>query len=222
MSMSPFMELMCISDLHGRVDVLERIKADAKKADLLIAAGDITNFGKRKTAEAMLEELRGINPNFLAVPGNCDTPEVNDVLNEQGVSLHGRGRTVDGIGFFGAGGSNITPFRTPQEYTEKRLVELLARGYDEIKALGKKVMVCHPPPCNTAIDVTRSGMHVGSMGVREFLEGFPVALGISGHVHEAKGRDTLGRATIINPGPAHMGYAKVEIGEGVKVKFIDF
>ncbi len=220
--MSPFMELMCISDLHGRIDVLERIKADAKKVDLLIAAGDLTNFGKRKTAEAVLEALRGINPNLLAVPGNCDTPEVNDVLNEQGVSIHGRGRAVAGIGFFGAGGSNITPFSTPQEYTEKRLVELLTRGYDEIKALGKKVMVCHPPPYNTAIDVTRSEMHVGSRGVREFLEGHPVALGISGHVHEAKGGDALGNAVIINPGPAHMGYAKVEIGGEVTVTFIDF
>ena len=216
------MELLCISDLHGRVDILERIKVDAKKADLLIAAGDITNFGKRKTCEATLDELLGINPNLLAVPGNCDTPEVNDVLNEHGVSIHGRGKAVAGIGFFGAGGSNITPFDTPQEYTEKRLIELLIKGYGEIKTMGKKVVVCHPPPSNTAIDVTRSGMHVGSMGVREFLEGHPVALGISGHVHEAKGRDALVGAVLINPGPTHMGYARVEIGKEVKVELIDF
>jgi hypothetical protein len=214
------MELVCISDLHGRLEALEGIKGDARKADLLIAAGDITNFGKRKTAEAVLEKLLRINPNLLAVPGNCDTPEVNDVLNELEVSIHGRGRAITGIGFFGAGGSNITPFSTPQEYTDKRLVELLVRGYDEVKAMGKKVMVCHPPPHNTAIDITRSGVHVGSKGVRGFLEGHPVALGISGHVHEAKGRDALGGATIINPGPAHMGYARVEIGEEVKAEFI--
>lgn len=215
------MNLVCISDLHGRLEALEKIKEDARKADLFIAAGDITNFGKRKTAEAVLGELLDMNKNLLAVPGNCDTPEVNDVLTELGVSLHGRGRAIAGIGFFGAGGSNVTPFGTPQEYTEERLFELLKKGYDEVRTLERKVMVCHAPPYNTGVDVTRAGMHVGSRGVRKFLGRHSIVLGISGHVHEAKGRDTLGEGVLLNPGPAHMGYAKVELGR-LKVEFIDF
>lgn len=216
------MNLVCITDLHGRVDALEKIKEDARKAELLIISGDITNFGKRKTAEAVLEELLGMNPRLLAVPGNCDTPEVNDVLNEHGVSIHGKVKVIAGIGFFGAGGSNVTPFGTPQEYTDERLVKTLVKGYEAAESMKKKVMVCHAPPYNTAIDVTRAGMHVGSKGVREFLNSHPINMGISGHVHEAKGEDILGEAVLINPGPAHMGYAKVEIGRGVKVEFIDF
>jgi hypothetical protein len=213
------MELLCISDLHGRLEALEKIKRAGSRADLLIVAGDITNFGKRKTAELVLKELLEVNQNLLAVPGNCDTPEVNDVLEELGLSLHARGRAIGDTGFFGVGGSNATPFDTPQEYGEKKLSEMLAKGYGEVKKQGIKVLVSHAPPFNTKIDATRLGMHVGSRAVREFLEEKAVDLVICGHVHEAKGSDSLGGARIINPGPVHMGFARVRLGKSIEVGF---
>lgn len=215
------MELLCISDLHGRLETMDKIKREGSRADLLIVAGDITNFGKRKTAELVLKELLEVNQNLLAVPGNCDTPEVNDVLEELGLSLHAKGRVIGGTGFFGVGGSNATPFNTPQEYRDERLSEMLGKGYEEIKNQSTRVLVSHAPPFNTKIDATHLGMHVGSRAVRAFLEEKAIDLVVCGHVHEARGSDSLGGAMIINPGPAHMGFAKVKLGKSIEVEFID-
>lgn len=212
------MDLLCISDLHGRLDVLDAIREPAEDVDILVLSGDITNFGKRKTAEAVVDRFLKLNDNFLAVPGNCDTLEVNDVLEEMGVNLHGKGLLRQGIAFFGAGGSTITPFSTPQEYREERLKDILIKGYEKIKAHPIKVMVCHTPPWGTKVDLTRSGLHVGSKMVRSFLEENTVSLVLCGHIHEAKGEDVLGDARIVNPGPGHMGYAKISIDENGKVK----
>ena len=48
-------------------------------------------------------------------------------------------------------------------------------------------------------------------------------LHFGGHVHEAKGKDKLGRTILINPGAAHEGKAAVvelDNGKVKKVKFI--
>tara|TARA_B100000959_G_scaffold275877_1_gene329819 strand:+ start:1022 stop:1672 length:651 start_codon:yes stop_codon:yes gene_type:complete len=216
------MKIVCFSDLHGQLDALKWIEKDAKSADILISAGDLTNFGKRKSAIQILQKLIDINENVISIPGNCDTLEVNDVLTENGTSIHGKGKTIDNIGFFGVGGSNITPFNTPQEYTENYLVDLLESGYNDVKNNDTKVMVCHPPPYDTKIDLTNSGIHVGSKGVREFLMSHSVSLVICGHVHEARGHDIFEKSTIVNPGPANVGYSKINLDDKIKIKFIDY
>jgi hypothetical protein len=215
------MHLFCISDLHGRIESLDRMSGPAEEADIFIVSGDITNFGKKRAAEDVVGRLLKLNDNLLAVPGNCDTPEVNDVLEEQGLSLHGRSRIWDDVAFFGIGGSTVTPFGTPQEYREERLGELLRRGYGEIKGCNKKVLVSHTPPWGTRVDLTRAGLHVGSRAVRSFLEENSVALVICGHIHEARGEDILKEARIVNPGPGHMGYAVIRLGNGVSVELMD-
>lgn len=214
------MDLICISDLHGRIDVLDRISGAAGEADILVVAGDITNFGKREAAEEMVGRLLSINPNLLAVPGNCDTPEVNDVLEEHGIGIHGKGTVKHGAAFFGLGGSGVTPFGTPQEYREGKLGELLMRGYEHVEKHAPKVLVSHSPPLGTRADLTGSGLHVGSSAVRSFIEAHPVDLVVCGHIHEARGKDSLGDTWIVNPGPAHMGYARISLGDRVRIDFV--
>lgn len=214
------MRLVSISDLHGKTSKIERLKDAATNAELLVITGDITQFGSRQQAEEILGELLKINKNIIAVPGNCDTEDVNKALIDAGVSVHGEGKVIDGVGFFGVGGSGTTPFGTPQEYTEGKLFNFLEAGYEKIKKQRTKILVAHSPPYGTEVDITGKG-HIGSSKIREFIESNEIDLVLCGHAHEARGHDRIGRTLIINPGPLHMGCAIVEIGNKISFELID-
>ena len=77
-------------------------------ADYIIITGDITNFGFRNDAEKVINTLMAINGNLLGVAGNLDQPDVARYLEDIGLSLHGKGRIIDGVGIVGLGGSNYT------------------------------------------------------------------------------------------------------------------
>jgi hypothetical protein len=207
------MKLLCISDLHGepkRVDGLDAV-------DVLVITGDITHFGDRTLAMGILEGFKSAE-RLLAVPGNCDNLGVNEVLVELGADLHSRGRMIGDTGFFGVGGSNATPFNTPQEYSEDELWDFMAKGYEQVKNASIKVMVSHPPPFDTKLDKVGE-RHAGSKKVREFIESYGPDLVLCGHVHEAKGKDAIGNTMIVNPGMLRNGHALVDLGAEIRVKF---
>lgn len=208
------MRMVVISDIHGRLAKLEKIEAELAAADVVVVTGDITNFGGREEARSILRPLLSLAKRLFAVPGNCDLREVNELLKELKVSLHGRGNSLAGVGFFGAGGSNPTPFATPQEYGEEQLRELLLRGYSAIRECGTKVMVAHPPPFGTELDLTSSGTHAGSRAVKAFIKEHKPDLTLCGHIHEGRGIARVADTTVINPGAFHMGYAVVELDDG--------
>lgn len=208
------MKILVISDIHGRPDKLNVIKYEIADADVVVVAGDITNFGGRDEAREILKPLINLSRQLLVVPGNCDLRGVNELIKELRLSLHGRGRVAEGIAFFGAGGSNRTPFATPQEYGEQQLMELLENAYSGIKEQSTKVMVTHAPPFGTKLDQTSSGMHAGSRAVKEFIKKKKPAVALCGHIHEARGVARVAYTTVVNPGALHMGYAVVELNEG--------
>ncbi|MEK6571374.1 MAG: metallophosphoesterase [Bacteroidota bacterium] len=81
-----------------------------------------------------------------------------------------------------------------------------------------KVFVPHTPPLNTKVDKIFLGRHVGSTSVREFIEREQPDVVICGHIHEARGQDTIGRSKIVNCGSTSRGYfVVVEIGEEIKI-----
>jgi Icc-related predicted phosphoesterase len=83
----------------------------------------------------------------------------------------------------------------------------------------KLILMSHVPPYNTLLDTTKTGIHVGSRSVRQFIEEHNVDLVISGHVHEARSIDRLGKTVLVNPGPALQGnYAIITIGKEIDVK----
>ena len=49
------------------------------------------------------------------------------------------------------------------------------------------------------------GRHVGSTAIRAFIEKYQPDLCITGHIHEGKGIDAIGRTKIINPGMFRQG-----------------
>ncbi|OGQ95366.1 MAG: hypothetical protein A2521_06905 [Deltaproteobacteria bacterium RIFOXYD12_FULL_57_12] len=193
------MRIVAFGDIHMEYGNIKKIPALAE-ADLVVITGDLTNFGGRADARQVLAAIRAINPNILALPGNLDQPEVGDLLIEEGISLHGQGRLLGNIGIFGVGGSNITPFKTPTEFSEAALTAILQDAHAQVKEAEHLILVAHPPPLNTRTDVIASGIHVGSPAVRTFIEAVQPALCLTGHIHEARGTDLLGATRIINPG----------------------
>jgi Icc-related predicted phosphoesterase len=208
------MKLFCISDLHGEAGDIGGLT----DADALIVCGDITHFGHDEEAKELLNPLKDAK-RILAVPGNCDNFDVNDALVDLDVDLHARGRIINGVGFFGLGGSNATPFNTPQEYKEDELLDFIMEGYEQVKDAPFKVFVTHTPAIDTKVDDAGGGRHVGSVKVREFVEKYQPDLVLCGHVHEARGQDMLGKTVMVNPGMLRNGHALIELGEDIKVEF---
>ena len=83
------MRILAITDIHSRDNLNPTIKKGLAEADLVIIAGDITNFGHAEEARSIINNLQLYNENILAIPGNCDHPDINDTFSEMGVNLHG-------------------------------------------------------------------------------------------------------------------------------------
>ncbi len=74
------------------------------------------------------------------------------------------------------------------------------------------IIISHNPPKDAKVDLISAGIHVGSALYREFIETYQPLLAVSGHIHEAIGIDTIGKTTVINPGPLAEGcYAVVDV-----------
>lgn len=202
-----------LTDIHGDVDAVNRMATILQLADLVVLAGDLTLFGRRHAAAEILGAVAKHCPFVLAVHGNCDYPEVDDYLAEKGVSLHGRSQIIHGATFFGVGGSLPCLGHTPNELDESELKRFLAQGADGIDAGLPSVLVSHQPPIDTKLDLANGGAHVGSSSVRACVEAVQPLVCFTGHIHEARGIDSLGRTQLVNPGPAgdgHYAYAVLD------------
>lgn len=198
------MRIIAFGDIHMDTGNAGNIP-DIDIADLIIITGDITNYGSALDAEAVLNRLLELNSSILAVAGNLDQPAVAGYLDVSGLSLHGRGRMFDGLGIMGLGGSNHTPFNTPYEFSEKEIAAFLAGGFDQLRGQGNFILVSHPPPLQTKTDRLANGKHVGSSAVRKFIEEKQPVLCLTGHIHESRGQDYIGRTLILNPGMLKTG-----------------
>ena len=118
------------------------------------------------------------------------------------------------ITLFGLCGSNKTPLHTPQEYNESDM-ELVLNKFKKIDTTQYYIFVTHSPPVKTKLDKIFWGGHVGSKVVRNFIEKFQPDLVICGHIHEARGVDTIGKTLVINPGPFPRHYAIITCTESI-------
>jgi len=184
-------------------------------ADHIIVTGDITNYGSSQDAATVLNSLLAINSSILGVAGNLDQPDVARYLEDLGISLHGRGIMVADLGIMGLGGSNYTPFNTPYEFSEQELGAFLASGFSQIDPARNFILVSHTPPVKTKTDRLLNGRHVGSMAVRKFIEEKQPLLCVTGHIHESRGQDHIGRTLVLNPGMMKEGgYIEVTYENG--------
>jgi hypothetical protein len=212
------MKLLGITDLHGDYPALDRILKDAGPVDVILLGGDITHFGTPNAAESIVRYVQPSARQVLAVAGNCDSAAIDQRLAELGVSLFHRGVVLDGVGFYGV--SAMPPWGGHMyELTEAEIAATLQAGREQLGEPLREVLLSHPPPHATRLDRTYRGEHVGSRAVRRFIEETHPALVLCGHIHEARGVDTLGVTTVVNCGHARRGqYAVVEVSASIQVE----
>ncbi|ACX72156.1 metallophosphoesterase [Methanocaldococcus vulcanius M7] len=193
------MKIVGITDLHGRFPPI--INEFKEFADVLIVSGDITHFGK---GIDVIEKLAEISDyiDVLCVPGNCDTDEVIDELNNYHLNIDGKVKKIENINFVGIGGSNKTPFNTPNEYSEE---EIYNKIKNLIEGLSNIFLISHAPPYGTMADIVniRENIHVGSKAIRDIIEKFneKIKFCACGHIHESRCIDKIKNTIIVNPSP---------------------
>lgn len=178
------MRLLLFSDIHSDLRALERLVE--KEADYYFAVGDLVNWGKGLNDVGHILQRRGRQ--VYVMPGNhesasdiavfCDKYGLND--------FHGQHMEVAGYHVAGLGYSNITPFKTPGEYTEEQIADRLSH----FGALEPLILLCHCPPKNTPLDRSGPGQHFGSTAVAQFIGMHHPEYFFCGHIHEAAGVET--------------------------------
>lgn len=103
-----------VADLHTKADqkALHRalFSEVSEKADVLVLAGDLTDLGKPKEAEILVEDLRFCSIPVVAVLGNHDhecgqVDELIQIVRSAGVHLlDGSAVEIQGVGFVGVKG----------------------------------------------------------------------------------------------------------------------
>ena len=211
--LSDVMDIIVISDIHGDVEnlllYLDKIKEF--KFDVVVCPGDFTDvdvpkgFTQNDVARLIIKELKTLKKTLLCVPGNVDSYEIVNILEEEKVSVHGKGKVVSDIGFYGFGGAK-TPFNTSIEPSEEELKIGLKNSWEDVRGAERLIQVTHNPPFNSRLDVVQSGIHVGSNVVRNFIESKNPIIAISSHIHEARGTDRLKNTFLMNSGKFSEGY----------------
>lgn len=207
---------IAIGDIHDDVGKFASIP-ELDRASGIIISGDLTINGGVDKAKKTLDAIAAPGLPILAQIGNMDRPEVNVWLDENGINLHGAVRELTPeIAIFGIGGSTITPFGTPSEFSEADYTAWLEKEWQEAKDYSHTVLVSHNPPKDTLCDKINDKLHAGSSAVRAFIEKNQPEICICGHIHEGKARDRIGRTEIINPGTlANGGYVILRLKDGV-------
>jgi len=211
------MKIVALTDIHGSYGTAEKILSN-ECPDVVIIGGDLTNVGSVKEAEQAVRKFQSITPQILCVAGNMDLPQHDELYARLGISINGIGKIIDTVGFFGCSASPYSPLHTPYEISEEEITRKLYDGFSQVKQAAIKIAVPHAPPYGTKVDIVHAGFHVGSTAVRDFIEQHAPDICICGHIHEARGQDTLDRTKIVNCGPCGKGfYALISIEKEISV-----
>ena len=194
---------LVLSDVHGDLRSLRAAKRliHGIGADVVLLLGDITNMGE---AEQAREAIKQLGPaKVLGFAGNWELPSVQEELERQGISLHAKKKKIGKYTFIGFGGGlHENPGRFL--FSEQEIKEALGGLLEGEK---NAVLLTHLPPLGTALDLARSGRHIGSAAVREAIEKNQPLLHLCGHCHEGAGAEKIGKTASINVGSAKEGNA---------------
>jgi uncharacterized protein len=192
-------KILIFSDIHNGRKALENIVA--RTADVYIDAGDLVSF--QKGLAECGEALKPLGDRLWVLPGNHETHDDMRVLCERHgfYDFHRQVRTLESPSgtthWAGLGYSNITPFKTPGEYTEEEIAAALA-NFESYKPL---YLVIHVPPYGTKLDAFAPGKHAGSPALCAWVERVQPKYLFCGHIHETAGMtDKIGETTCVNVG----------------------
>src|SRR5256885_711010 len=160
------MRIAAVADLHFSPQMYDRIREPMSRvrdeADVLVIAGDITNYGKAEELHSVLNALVRLRVPIVAVLGNHDyesgqSDEIIKLMSAEGIKvLDGSGYERDGVGFAGTKGflggfgrGMLTAFGEPEvkQFVQAALDETmkLERALMQLRA-EKRVVVVHYSP----------------------------------------------------------------------------
>jgi Icc-related predicted phosphoesterase len=210
------MKILAVTDIHGANHrVVEMINLE--NPDLLIIGGDLTTYGSVDHVRKALDMFKPACRAMLCISGNMDSRDHDTFYTDAGISINGKGFMFGDVGIFGVSAAPFSPLHTPYEISEDAIASVMQAGYLEVASARLKILVSHAPPEGTTVDLIRSGKHVGSKAVRQFIETEQPAAVICGHIHEARGIDKLGSSIIVNCGEGSKGYYAVLLNDHEKV-----
>lgn len=172
-----------------------------EKADVLILAGDLTDYGLPEEAHVLARELSSLRVPVLGVLGNHDYEsgkhdEVNDILCDAGVlMLDGDTHEIEGVGFAGTkgfGGGFGTGTLAP--WGEEAVKAFVQEGINEALKLEKavarlrtpnKIVVLHYAPIQQTVEGEPASIfpYLGTSRLEEPLARYSVNAVFHGHAH---------------------------------------
>lgn len=200
------MRIAYVVDVHDRTSGVADVIAAVGPVDLLVVGGDITTGGTPGEAERAIAEWRPLAPRLLALAGNMDSQLIDQRLAELGVGLDQRACTIGDAGIYGLSAAPVSPLATPYELSEDELAARINTANAQLGPVRIRIFCPHAPPHDTACDRLANGQHVGSTAVRHHIEQAQPDLVLCGHIHEARGTDSIGTTLIANPGPLMSGH----------------
>jgi Icc-related predicted phosphoesterase len=190
------MRILAFSDLHRDRRRAAHLAELASEADVVVGAGDFASF--RLGLDRTIDALRSIAVPAVLVPGNNETDAAlwrACAGWSSAIVLHGEGREIDGVPFFGLGGGvPPTPFPWSFDLTEEEAASRLAGC-----PVGA-VLVVHSPPKGHVDEAF--GRHLGSEAILETIETKRPRVAVCGHIHQCWRQEAMVGATrVINLGP---------------------
>jgi Icc-related predicted phosphoesterase len=182
------------------------------EADVLVIAGDLTNYGQVAEMEVLLNELVRVRVPTIAVLGNHDYEsgaqvELMKMMTEAGIKvLDGTAYERDGVGFAGAKGfpggfgrGMLTAFGEPEikSFVQTGIDESLKleRAMSQLRT-EKRVVVIHYAPIGDTVEGEPLEIfpYLGSSRLAEVIDRNGANLVVHGHAHHGKpnGKTTAG------------------------------
>jgi len=210
------MRIAAVADIHFAPPVWERIREKMEhvrdEADVLVLAGDLTNYGKATEMEPLLNVLVRLRIPTVAVLGNHDyesdqQEQLMKMMADEGIKiLDGTGYERDGVGFAGTkgfiGGFGRGVLTAFGEREVKNIVQAaideslkLERAMSQLRT-EKRVVIVHYSPILTTVEGESPEIwpYLGTSRLAEVIDRHGADIVIHGHAHhgKAEGKTTGG------------------------------
>ena len=199
------MRIAAVADLHYAPPVWERIREKMERvrdeADVLVLAGDLTNYGKTSEMEPLLNLLVRLRIPTIAVLGNHDyesgqEEELMRMMAGEGIKiLDGTGYEREGVGFAGTKGfiggfgrGVLTAFgeREVKAFVQAAVDEALKleRALSQLRT-EKRVVVLHYAPIAGTVtgEPPEIFPYLGTSRLAEVADRHSANLIVHGHAH---------------------------------------
>ncbi len=179
------MQIVCLSDTHG----LHRRIKNIPESDIIIHAGDISNYGEEHQVEDFLKWFSALpHQHKIFVAGNHDffferEPEnyIKKIIPDNVIYLNDSGCEINGIHFWG---SPITPEFMDWAFNRARGAEI--QKHWKLIPKNTDILITHGPPFGK-LDANANNYKTGCEALLKTVSSIKPKYHIFGHIHEAYG-----------------------------------